>query len=77
MRLQEDQKKADEVRTVVVQEEGIAKKKAAETEAIKLDAERDLNEALPALEAATKVRTCLFVGVECVHPGGFPFERRM
>ena len=55
VRLQEDQKKADEVRTVVVKEEEVAKKKASETEAIKEDAERDLNEALPALEAATKV----------------------
>ena len=55
VRLQEDQKKADEVRTVVVKEEEVAKKKAAETEAIKEDAQRDLNEALPALQAATKV----------------------
>jgi dynein heavy chain len=54
VRLQEDQKKADEVRTVVVKEEEVAKKKAAETEAIKEDAQRDLNEALPALQAATK-----------------------
>ena len=54
-RLQVDQKKADEVRSVVVKEEAVAKEKAAETEAIKNDAEKDLNEALPALEAATKV----------------------
>ena len=54
-RLQVDQKKADEVRSVVVKEEAVAKEKAAETEAIKNDAEKDLNEALPALQAATKV----------------------
>ena len=56
VRLQEDQKKADEVRSVVMKEEAIAKGKAAETESIKNDAENDLNEALPALEAATKVQ---------------------
>ena len=61
-RLQVDQKKADEVRSVVVKEEAVAKEKAAETEAIKNDAEKDLNEALPALEAATKV--CVYVGGE-------------
>ena len=44
-----------QVRAVVVKEEAIAKKKAAETEAIKDDAQKDLDQALPALQAANKV----------------------
>ena len=36
-------------------DEAIAKKKATETEAIAADAQKDLNEALPALENANKV----------------------
>ena len=44
-----------QVRTVVAKEEAIAKTKAAETEAIANDAQKDLDQALPALEAANKV----------------------
>ncbi len=44
-----------QVRTVVSKEEAIAKTKAAETEAIASDAQRDLDQALPALQAANKV----------------------
>lgn len=43
------------VRKVVSAEEAVAKEKAQETEAIAADAQRDLDEALPALEAANKV----------------------
>ena len=44
-----------QVRTVVVKEEAVAKTKAAETEAIADDAQKDLDQALPALEAANTV----------------------
>ena len=40
---------------VVVKEEAIANKKAEETQSIADDAQRDLDQALPALEAANKV----------------------
>jgi dynein heavy chain len=53
-KLKVDQAAADEVRAVVSTEEAIAKKEASETEAIKADAQRDLDQALPALEEATK-----------------------
>ncbi|XP_021113900.1 dynein heavy chain 6, axonemal [Heterocephalus glaber] len=49
-----DQESADQVRNVVQEEEAIAKVKAEETQAIADDAQRDLEEALPALEAANK-----------------------
>lgn len=59
-KLSVDQKEASEVRTVVVQEEAVANKKADETRAIAQDAQKDLDEALPALEAANKVLcTCV------------------
>ena len=45
------------VRTVVVQEEAVANKKAEETKAIADDAQKDLDQALPALQAANKVYT--------------------
>ena len=51
-----DQEKADQVRKVVMDDEATAKAKAEETQAIADDAQRDLDEALPALEAAVKVR---------------------
>ena len=54
--LTEDQKKASEVKTVVVKEEAIANKKAEETKIIADDAQRDLDQALPALKAANKVQ---------------------
>ena len=45
-----------QVRTVVVKEQAFAKTKAAETEAIASDAQKDLDQALPALQAANTVR---------------------
>ena len=47
-----DKKSADETKVVVQQEEQVANQKAAETKAIADDAQRDLDEALPALESA-------------------------
>nr|XP_054751474.1 dynein axonemal heavy chain 6-like isoform X1 [Lytechinus pictus]XP_054751475.1 dynein axonemal heavy chain 6-like isoform X1 [Lytechinus pictus] len=49
-----DQEKADQVRKVVLDDEATAKVKAEETQAIADDAQRDLDEALPALESANK-----------------------
>ena len=45
-------------------DETIASKKAKETEAIASDAQKDLDEALPALDAANKVGTLYFSRVE-------------
>ncbi|OON20270.1 ATPase family protein, partial [Opisthorchis viverrini] len=53
-KLGEDQEQADIVRTRVKEDEAIAKQKAQETQAIADDAQRDLDEAVPALEAANK-----------------------
>lgn len=53
-KLQVDQAAADEVRSVVKAEEVVAQKEAEETEAIRADAQRDLDQALPALEEATQ-----------------------
>ena len=50
-----DQKEANEVRTVVMKEEAVANAKAEETQAIADDAQKDLDQALPALQAANKV----------------------
>ncbi|CAD5112359.1 DgyrCDS1592 [Dimorphilus gyrociliatus] len=47
-----DQEKADTVRKVVMEDEAVAKAKESETKAIADDAQRDLDEALPALEAS-------------------------
>ena len=44
-----------QVRKVVSAEEEVAKGKADETQAIAAEAQKDLDEALPALEAANKV----------------------
>ncbi|KAG3225312.1 Dynein heavy chain 1, axonemal [Phytophthora cactorum] len=49
-----DKKDADETKAIVEKEEQIANKKAAETKEIADDAQRDLDEALPALEAAVQ-----------------------
>ncbi|CAO2605458.1 Dynein axonemal heavy chain 6 [Lemmus lemmus] len=49
-----DQENADQVRNVVQEDEAIAKVKAEETQAIADDAQRDLEEALPALDAANR-----------------------
>ncbi|VDM03485.1 unnamed protein product [Schistocephalus solidus] len=54
MKLAEDQEKADVVRNRVKDDEAVAKQKALETQAIADDAQRDLDEALPALQAANK-----------------------
>lgn len=54
-KLSVDQEEASKVRTVVVKEEEIANKKADETRAIADDAQKDLDQALPALKAANKV----------------------
>ena len=43
------------MRKVVLEDEAVAKVKAEETQAIADDAQRDLDEALPALEMAIKV----------------------
>ena len=53
--LTEDQKNASEVKAVVVKEEAIANAKAEETKVIADDAQKDLDQALPALKAANKV----------------------
>ncbi|CAB1327056.1 unnamed protein product, partial [Coregonus sp. 'balchen'] len=49
-----DQESADKVRKVVKEDEALAKVKAEDTQAIAADAQRDLDEALPALEGANK-----------------------
>uniref|UniRef100_A0A673W197 Dynein axonemal heavy chain 6 n=1 Tax=Salmo trutta TaxID=8032 RepID=A0A673W197_SALTR len=49
-----DQESADKVRKVVKDDEALAKVKAEDTQAIAADAQRDLDEALPALEGANK-----------------------
>lgn len=64
--LTEDQKKASEVKTVVEKEEDIANKKAEETKVIADDAQRDLDQALPALKAANKVGIKLITIIICL-----------
>ncbi|XP_059179969.1 dynein axonemal heavy chain 6 [Centropristis striata] len=54
-----DQESADEVRKVVAEDEALAKVKAEETQAIADDAQRDLDEALPALEGANQALNSL------------------
>ncbi|KAL7403678.1 hypothetical protein ABVT39_003711 [Epinephelus coioides] len=54
-----DQEKADEVRKVVTEDEALAKVKAEDTQAIADDAQRDLDEALPALEGANQALNSL------------------
>ena len=46
---------------VVLKDEAVAKEKAEETQQIADDAQRDLDEALPALEAANKVTMELYM----------------
>ena len=60
--LTDDQKKASEVKSVVVKEEAIANKKAEETKIIADDAQKDLDQALPALKAANRVSANLVSG---------------
>ncbi|VDO49605.1 unnamed protein product, partial [Schistosoma margrebowiei] len=54
IKLSEDQEQADIVRSRVKEDEMLAKQKAAENQIIADDAQRDLDEAIPALEAANK-----------------------
>ncbi|KAM9363597.1 dynein axonemal heavy chain 6 [Symphorus nematophorus] len=54
-----DQESADEVRKVVAEDEALAKVKAEDTQAIADDAQRDLDEALPALEGANQALNSL------------------
>ena len=49
-----DRKQADETKAIVEKQESQANAKAAEAKAIADDAQKDLDEALPALEAATQ-----------------------
>ncbi|XP_035826580.1 dynein heavy chain 6, axonemal [Aplysia californica] len=58
-KLKVDQASADEVKQNVSVEEAKAKEKAEETQAIADDAQKDLNEALPALEASIKALDAL------------------
>ena len=52
--IQRDKAAAEEVSESVAKEEAEASTKAAETQEIKDDAQRDLDEALPALEVAVQ-----------------------
>ncbi|XP_072318696.1 dynein axonemal heavy chain 6 [Eucyclogobius newberryi] len=54
-----DQEKADKVRKVVKEDEALALAQAEETQAIADDAQRDLDEALPALEGANQALNSL------------------
>ncbi|XP_057699654.1 dynein axonemal heavy chain 6 isoform X1 [Corythoichthys intestinalis] len=58
-KLSVDQESADETRRIVKEEEAIAKVKAEDTQAIADDTQRDLNEALPALEGANQALNSL------------------
>ncbi|XP_060941446.1 dynein axonemal heavy chain 6 [Limanda limanda] len=58
-RLAVDQESADQVRKVVTEDEALAKVKAEDTQAIADDAQRDVDEALPALEGATQALNSL------------------
>jgi len=53
--IQKDKAAADQTRTVVVREEAIASSKAEECQGIKDSAEKDLAEALPALDEAVQI----------------------
>lgn len=52
VKIGQDQATADGVRKIVMEEEAIVRDKAQQTEIIAADAQKDLDEALPALEAA-------------------------
>lgn len=54
VQIQQDHAIADETKHIVAKEEEEASRKAAETQALKDDAQRDLDEALPALEEAVE-----------------------
>jgi dynein heavy chain, axonemal len=59
LKIAKDQETADGVRKVVSEEEAIVRDKAKATEAIAADAQKDLDEALPALDAAYKALDAL------------------
>lgn len=59
VKIAKDQETADGVRKVVQEEEAIVRSKAIETEAIAAEAKKDLDEALPALQAAYKALDAL------------------
>ncbi|KAL8439659.1 hypothetical protein Efla_004567 [Eimeria flavescens] len=54
IQIQQDHALADETKRIVAHDEAAASKKAIETQALKDDAQRDLDEALPALEEAVE-----------------------
>ena len=54
-----DQKSAEETKSIVSAEEAEVKKQTAETQVLKDDAQRDLDEVLPALEAAVNALNSL------------------
>ncbi|OAJ44270.1 hypothetical protein BDEG_27524 [Batrachochytrium dendrobatidis JEL423] len=54
VKIAKDQEIADGVRKVVSEEEAVVRERALQTEAIATEAQRDLDEALPALDAAYK-----------------------
>ncbi|XP_075946793.1 dynein axonemal heavy chain 6 [Anarhichas minor] len=54
MKLAVDQESADELRKVVTEDEALAKVKAEDSQAIADDTQRDLDEAMPALEGANQ-----------------------
>ena len=57
--VQKDQEEAEKVKVLVSAEEAEVKEKTASTQVIKEDAERDLAEVLPAMQAATKALNAL------------------
>ena len=60
--VEKDREAAEKVKEVVGKEEASVKKSTAETQALKDDAQKDLDEALPALEGATKALNALNKG---------------
>ncbi|KAI9002652.1 dynein heavy chain and region D6 of dynein motor-domain-containing protein [Gaertneriomyces semiglobifer] len=59
VKIGKDQETADGVKKVVAEEEAFVRAKATETESIAAEAQRDLDEALPALEAAYRALDAL------------------
>ena len=51
---------------MVVEDEAVAKVKAEDTQAIAADAQRDLDEAMPALEMAIKVKIQINMPKPCI-----------
>ncbi|KAJ1569750.1 Dynein heavy chain 6, axonemal, partial [Cladochytrium tenue] len=59
VKIAKDQEMADNVRSVVSEEEAVVREKAKVTEAIAAEAQKDLDQALPALNAAYKALDAL------------------